>query len=98
MVDIEDLTGEEFVKEKKYLQDINNLSVKDVLEILLHTIDKDMTMDMMEKNILEAIDRINIVKFGRLQELLGIEYPWDFKKEQEPKKKIEQSVNVEVET
>ena len=81
MADIEDLTGEEFVKEKKYLQDINNLSAKDVLEILLHTIDKDMTMDMMEKNIMEAIDRINIVKFNRLQELLGIEYSWDFKKE-----------------
>ena len=86
MVDIEDLTGEEFVKEKKYLQDINNLSAKDVLEILLHTIDEDMTMDIMEKNILEAINRINTVKFDRLQELLGIEYSWDFKKEEERRK------------
>lgn len=95
--DTDDMKGEEYVGEKKYRQDMQNLTPNDVLEVLLDTIDKDTTVDMIEGNMLEAIDRINNLRFNRIKQLLGIKSSQDFIEEQkrrEQRKQEESKIEV----
>ena len=95
--DTDDMKGEEYVGEKKYRQDMQNLTPNDVLEVLLDTIDKDTTVDMIEGNMLAAIDRINCLRFNRIKQLLGIKSSQDFiedQKRREQRKQEESKIEV----
>jgi len=84
----------EAVQEKKYREDIDSITANDVIDVLLYTIDDDITLEMMEKNLFAAKSRLQEWRMPRIQKLLGIQFSWEFKKEQERKK----SNVVEVET
>ena len=88
--------GEEYIHEMKIRQDMENLDVKDVLEVFLDTIDKDMTMDMMESNLITAIQALQVYKTERIERLLWLKSSWDFKKEQERQQKNKEPVEVGV--
>ena len=85
MTDIEKLEGYEYVREINYRHDINNLTPKEVLDTLLHTIDKDTTVEMIEENIVHAIMAIDNIKFDRICKILDIKYSWDFIEDQKRK-------------
>lgn len=88
--------GEEYTHELKVRQDMETLDVEDVLNVFLDTIDKDMTMDMMESNLIGAVRTIQDYKTERIKRLLGLKYSWDFKEGQERQQKNKESVEVEV--
>ena len=92
----EESQGEEYIHELKIRQDIENLDVKDVLEVFLDTIDKDMTMDMMESNLISAIMTLQEYKTERIERLLRLKFSWDFKKDQERQQETKDSVEVGV--
>ena len=88
--------GEEYIHEMKIRQDMENLDVKDVLEVFLDTIDKDLTMDMMESNLISAIQSLQIYKTERIERLLRLQSSWKFKKDQERQQKNKEFVEVGV--
>ena len=88
--------GEEYIHKMKIRQDLENLDVKDVLEVFLDTIDKDMTMDMMESNLISAIQALQTYKTERIERLLWLKSSWGFKEDQERQQKNKESVEVGV--
>jgi hypothetical protein len=88
--------GEEYIHEMKIRQDLENLDVEDVLGVFLETIDKDMTMDRMESNLITAIQALQVYKTERIKRVLWLKDSWDFKKDQERRQKNKESVEAGV--
>ena len=88
--------GEEYIHEMKIRQDLEKLDVKDVLEVFLDTIDKDMTMDMMESNLIRAIQALQVYERERIKRVLWLKDSWDFKEDQKRQQKNKESVEVGV--
>ena len=88
--------GEEYIHDMKIREDLENLDVKDVLEVFLDTIDKDMTMDMMESNLIRAIQALQVYERERIKRLLWLKDSWDFKEDQKRQQKNKEPVEVGV--
>jgi hypothetical protein len=88
--------GEEYIHDMKIREDLENLDVKDVLEVFLDTIDKDMTMDMMESNLISAIQALQVYESERIKRVLWLKDSWDFKEDQKRQQKNKEPVEVGV--
>ena len=88
--------GEEYIHEMKIRQDLENLDVKDVLDVFLDMIDKDMTMDMMESNLISAIRTLQEYKTERIERMFWLKTSWDFKEEQKIRQEVKESEEVGV--
>jgi len=79
--DISEDDFQEYIDEKRIRQDLEKLTVKQFISTLLNTIDKDTTVDMIEKNLLDAHMVLQDYETDRIIRILFMKHSWDFDSE-----------------
>ena len=77
--------GEEYIEEMESREDIKNIKAEDIVDVLLHTMEKDLTIEMMEENLEQIKEILQRDRLDRIQVLLFIKDSCDFKEKQEIK-------------
>jgi len=84
---------QEYLEEKRIRQDLENLTVKQFISTLLNTINQDTTVDMIEKNLLDAHMILQDYETDRIIRILFMKHSYTFQQE---KKLKQEKVKMEV--